>query len=134
MEHMKATAPSRRRWRPRVSAAAVFAFAAVEAVAANGKPLEQPEISTRVVKVLRVDGLLFKDLDKNGTLDAYEDWRRPIDERVEDLVGTYAGRREGGIDGRALPADGTRRHAERAADVRSEPFRGRAARARLPRH
>ena len=87
MEHMKATAPSRRRWRPRVSAAAVFAFAAVEAVAANGKPLEQPEISTRVVRVLRVDGLLFKDLDNNGTLDAYEDWRRPIDERVEDLVG-----------------------------------------------
>ena len=46
----------------------------------------QPEIGARVAKVLRVDGLLFKDLDKNETLDAYEDWRRPIDERVNDLV------------------------------------------------
>ena len=87
MRQMTATAPSRPRWRTRLSAAAVFVVAAAEMVSANGSPLEQPEIGTRVVKVLRVDGLLFKDLDKNGTLDAYEDWRRPIDERVQDLVG-----------------------------------------------
>src|SRR5215213_6731195 len=28
----------------------------------------------------------FRDLNKNGRLDPYEDSRRPIDERVEDLV------------------------------------------------
>jgi beta-glucosidase len=45
-----------------------------------------PEIGARVVKVLRVDGRLFKDLNKNGRLDVYEDWRRPVAERVNDLV------------------------------------------------
>ena len=48
--------------------------------------VSQPEIGARVVRVLQVDGLLFKDLNKNGTLDAYEDWRRPVEERVADLV------------------------------------------------
>src|SRR4026208_1692917 len=28
----------------------------------------------------------FRDLNKNGKLDPYEDPRRPIDERVEDLL------------------------------------------------
>lgn len=28
----------------------------------------------------------FKDLSKDGLLDIYEDWRRPVDERVEDLA------------------------------------------------
>jgi beta-glucosidase len=47
---------------------------------------QQPVISMRVVQVLQIDGLLFKDLNKNGKLDVYEDWRRLIDERVKDLV------------------------------------------------
>lgn len=33
-----------------------------------------------------VDGLYFKDLNKNGALDAYEDWRLPIEERAKDLI------------------------------------------------
>lgn len=37
--------------------------------------------------VLEVDGLRFRDLNKNGVLDVYEDPRRPIEERVEDLLG-----------------------------------------------
>jgi beta-glucosidase len=32
------------------------------------------------------DGFSFRDLNKNGRLDAYEDPRLPIDERVEDLL------------------------------------------------
>jgi beta-glucosidase len=32
------------------------------------------------------DGLTFRDLNKNGRLDVYEDNRRPIEERVEDLL------------------------------------------------
>ncbi len=33
------------------------------------------------------DGWTFRDLNKNGRLDPYEDSRRPLDERVEDLLG-----------------------------------------------
>jgi len=38
------------------------------------------------VKILTVDGMAFKDLDKNGKLDKYEDWRLPVDERAKDLA------------------------------------------------
>ncbi len=38
------------------------------------------------VKVITVDGLSFKDLNKNGKLDKYEDWRLPIDTRAKDLA------------------------------------------------
>lgn len=36
--------------------------------------------------ILEVDGLRFKDLNKNGELDAYEDYRLDIDTRAEDLI------------------------------------------------
>lgn len=39
------------------------------------------------VKILVVDGHSFKDLNKNGQLDKYEDWRLPVDERARDLAG-----------------------------------------------
>lgn len=38
------------------------------------------------VKILTVDGLAFKDLNKNGRLDKYEDWRLPVDVRAKDLA------------------------------------------------
>lgn len=38
------------------------------------------------VKILTVGKLHFKDLNKNGKLDKYEDWRLPIDIRAKDLV------------------------------------------------
>jgi beta-glucosidase len=56
------------------------------ALTAEGSPPPQPELGARVVELLRVDGMLFKDLDKNGKLDPYEDWRRPVAERASDLV------------------------------------------------
>ena len=52
----------------------------------DGRTPPQPEIGARVVEVLRLEGLLFKDLNKDGKLDAYEDWRRPVAERVNDLI------------------------------------------------
>jgi beta-glucosidase len=45
-----------------------------------------PRIEARAKPLLTVDGLTFKDLNGNGQLDPYEDWRRPVAERVEDLV------------------------------------------------
>ena len=47
---------------------------------------EQVAIEARVKPVLEVDGLQFKDLNGNGALDPYEDWRLSIDERVDNLV------------------------------------------------
>lgn len=38
------------------------------------------------VQLLTVDGYAFKDLNRNGTLDCYEDWRRPCIERAADLA------------------------------------------------
>ena len=46
----------------------------------------QPVIGARSKAVLTVDGKQFKDANGNGTVDAYEDWRRPTQERVDDLV------------------------------------------------
>jgi beta-glucosidase len=36
--------------------------------------------------VLQSNGLQFKDLNKNGKLDVYEDWRKPASVRAKDLV------------------------------------------------
>lgn len=38
------------------------------------------------VTILTVDGLKFKDLNRNGKLDKYEDWRLPAQERAQDLA------------------------------------------------
>lgn len=37
-------------------------------------------------KFIQVDGLYFKDLNGNGTLDVYEDWRKDVTSRVNDLL------------------------------------------------
>ncbi len=36
--------------------------------------------------LLTQNGLTFRDLNKNGRLDPYEDPRRPIEERIADLL------------------------------------------------
>ncbi|HHT14435.1 MAG: glycoside hydrolase family 3 protein [Christensenellales bacterium] len=41
---------------------------------------------TADTQILEVDGLKFKDLNKNGSLDVYEDWRKTVQERVDDLL------------------------------------------------
>lgn len=62
-------------------------------------------IGARVVNVLQVNGLLFKDLNKNGKLDVYEDWRRSLDERVNDLVAQMTVEEKAGLMvGPSLPA------------------------------
>jgi beta-glucosidase len=38
------------------------------------------------VKILIINRLAFKDLNKNGKLDAYEDWRLPVNDRALDLA------------------------------------------------
>jgi beta-glucosidase len=46
----------------------------------------QPVLGTRSVTILEKQGLKFRDLNKNGTLDKYEDWRLSADERSKDLL------------------------------------------------
>ena len=43
------------------------------------------------VKLLEVDGFAFKDLDKDGELDVYEDWRESYETRAHDLVNQMSG-------------------------------------------
>ncbi len=65
----------------------------------------QPVISARVTPVLQINGLLFKDLNKNGKLDVYEDWRRSMEERVNDLVAQMTVEEKAGLMvGPSLPA------------------------------
>lgn len=46
----------------------------------------QPGLGARVKKVIEVDGLRFRDLNGNGRLDPYEDWRLPVAKRIDDLA------------------------------------------------
>lgn len=52
----------------------------------NAQKLVQPTLGKRSIATLKVKNFEFKDLNKNGKLDQYEDWRLPIDVRVKDLV------------------------------------------------
>src|SRR3974377_2634158 len=45
-----------------------------------------PKIGARATSVLKVGDLSFKDLNHNGVVDQYEDWRLPVERRVSDLV------------------------------------------------
>ncbi len=47
----------------------------------------QVHLEARTKEIIEVDGLKFKDLNSNGQLDVYEDWRQDIDTRVDDLLG-----------------------------------------------
>lgn len=64
------------------------------------------------VKLLTVDRLAFKDLNKNGKLDLYEDWRKNADERARDLAIKMTIEQIAGLmlysAHQAIPAGGTR--------------------------
>lgn len=48
--------------------------------------MKQLNLEVRRKKLIEVDGLKFKDLNGNGKLDPYEDWRLSPEERAKDLV------------------------------------------------
>ncbi|QIK71116.1 glycoside hydrolase family 3 protein [Propioniciclava coleopterorum] len=48
--------------------------------------MQQPHLEVRSKQLIDVDGLRFKDLNGNGELDPYEDWRLTPAERAADLV------------------------------------------------
>jgi len=47
---------------------------------------KQPVLGTRGVPIITVDHRQFRDLDRNGRLTPYEDWRLPASVRAADLV------------------------------------------------
>lgn len=46
----------------------------------------QVRLEARTKEIIELDGLKFKDLNGNGQLDVYEDWRADVDARVDDLL------------------------------------------------
>jgi len=55
---------------------------------AHGKVVRhQAPLTRREVPLIYLDGLTFKDLNRNGKLDPYEDWRLSPAERAKDLLG-----------------------------------------------
>lgn len=62
-------------------------LAPVDASNAGPRPAQrQPAIESRVAPILTIAGKRFRDLNKNGRLDRYEDWRLPVAQRIDDLV------------------------------------------------
>lgn len=47
---------------------------------------DQPTLGVRTKSTIEVDGLQFRDLDGDGRLAPYEDWRLPATQRAADLV------------------------------------------------
>lgn len=47
---------------------------------------EEKQVVAKVKSIIEIDSLSFKDLNDNGVLDPYEDWRLSIEERAQDLL------------------------------------------------
>lgn len=72
------------RWMASLALAAVLGMG-VMPVHAEETPV-QPELKARVKEIIEADGYQFKDLNDNGVLDAYEDWRLSPQERAKNLL------------------------------------------------
>jgi len=68
------------------SIAASLLLVASASAFATKPEMTQPVLVAKSVSMITVDGLKFKDLNKNGKLDKYEDWRLPIEVRAKDLL------------------------------------------------
>ena len=78
----------------------------------------QPVLGSRVVKVLTVDGLQFRDLNQDGRLEPFEDWRLKPAERAEDLLQRMSLEEKAGLMMHATaPAVGSRIGVGRNYDV-----------------
>jgi len=65
---------------------ALMALTLVTAGSSLAQAPSQPRLGTRGIPLLERDGLRFRDLNRSGTLDLYEDWRLTPDARARDLV------------------------------------------------
>lgn len=58
---------------------------------------QQPQISSRNKAIIEIDGLQFRDLDGDGQLTPYEDWRLTPRERAEDLTARLSAADKAGL-------------------------------------
>lgn len=76
----------------------------------GGKTLGYNPVSG--VKLLQIDRFAFKDLNKDGKLDIYEDWRLSANERASDLAGKMSLEQIAGLmlysGHQSIPAGGNR--------------------------
>jgi beta-glucosidase len=54
--------------------------------AQRGQRVTQPTLQSRSAPIITVGAWRFRDLDRNGVLDPYEDWRLTPERRAEDLA------------------------------------------------
>src|SRR5689334_21671641 len=72
--------------RPLTLMSAAAMCAAFPLAAHAQRSARQPQITSRNAPVIEQNGLRFRDLNRNGTLDPYEDWRLTPGARARDLV------------------------------------------------
>jgi beta-glucosidase len=53
---------------------------------ASESPPQQPRLESRAAPIIERDGLRFRDLNRDGQVNAYEDWRLAPEARAKDLV------------------------------------------------
>ena len=71
-----------------ITSVIILAVALVATSSADGRTAGgDPVVVARVKPILTLAGKRFKDLNANGRLDPYEDWRLPVDRRIDDLIG-----------------------------------------------
>lgn len=63
----------------------------------HGGDAQQPALTTRGVPIITVGGLRFRDLDRDGQLTPYEDWRRSPQQRAADLAGRLSLEQKAGL-------------------------------------
>ena len=65
--------------------------------AATRSARTQRSLGTRSAPIIERDGLRFRDLNRNGALDPYEDWRLTPNDRAGDLVGRMTLEEKAGV-------------------------------------
>lgn len=95
------------------------------AQAQNKTTKKQPVLGHRSVQLITADGFEFKDLNKNGKLDKYEDWRLSNETRANDLVERMSVEEKVGfmlISTTRLKNDGSSMGTNRSKDSASSDF------------
>ena len=75
----------------------------------SGPEYTQPNVEGRNAEIITVGKYQFKDLNKNGELDPYEDWRLSADDRITNLVSLMTLEEKVGLlchPNMAVPEDG----------------------------
>jgi beta-glucosidase len=64
----------------------IATVAATGAADSKRSPLKQPQLESRFVPLVQSEGLRFRDLNRDGQVNPFEDWRLTPEARAKDLV------------------------------------------------